>query len=896
MKPSYRFSNWAIVFLVLALSVLPGVAQAQSDSGTVTGQVLDSSGNPLSGAEISIVGTTLATVSGEQGSYRIVAVPAGTRTLEFTYLGYGTSMVEVEIAAGSTLTQNTILEPFGDQIVVLGSPLLEGQAKALNRQKSAINISNIVAADQIGRFPDPNAAEAIQRVPAVTLTRDQGEGRYVLVRGTEARLNSTTINGERIPSPEAGIRDIALDVIPADLLQSIEVSKALTPDMDGDAIGGTVNLVTKRAPEETRASASFAGGHMDLMDDTITNGSVSHGRRYNDNKTGLLLSASAISANRGSDNFEPEYDDGELDELQLRDYTIKRERYGATFSLDQKASDHAEYYLRGLWNNYQDTEIRRRYRQRVGKDSLERDMKDRLQESDITSLTAGGLYQTGVTTVDYRFAWNKAKEETPNQLSPGFEQEDVEFNPNVTPTSIDPNNIRANPLNEDFGAYEFDVIESEFKSAQEEDLVGAIDVSRGFYRDENFSGLWKFGAKMRFKEKSQVVDVVEWESEDDLLMSDFPSSWSSETPFLNGRYQIGTFPSPGALRQLFNSGALEGEHNLEEDLADFTSDEDTIAGYAMGELAYGSKMTLLVGARVENTETSYQAFELEFDEEGDPTALSPVTGGQSYTEFLPMIHLKYRVDDNSNFRAAVTRTLARPNFEDLAPFQLTNFEDEEIVRGNPDLEVTTAINLDLLYERYLEPLGIISAGVFYKELDNNVFFSTFEEDIGGNTFDIEQPINGEKADLLGFEFAYQNRFASLPAPWDGLGLYFNYTWVDGEADYPDRAAAPLQGQAEQTGNLALSYEKGGFSGQVSLNLNSEYILLVGGEAAADEWIDEHFQVDFSMRQQLNDRWSMFLDLVNLGDEPYRVYEGVADRPRQEEYYSWWGTFGFRIDF
>ena len=896
MKPSFRFSSWAIVFLVFALSVLPGAAQAQGDSGTVTGQVVDSGGNPLSGAEITVLGTTLATVSGEQGTYRLLAVPAGTQTLEFTYLGYGTSTVEVEITAGSTLTQNTILEPFGDQIVVLGSPLLEGQAKALNRQKSAINISNIVAADQIGRFPDPNAAEAIQRVPAVTLTRDQGEGRYVLVRGTEARLNSTTINGERIPSPEAGVRDIALDVIPADLLQSIEVSKALTPDMDGDAVGGTVDLVTKRAPEEARASVSLAGGQVDLMDDSITNGSVTHGRRYNDNKTGLLLSASAISANRGSDNFEPEYDDGELDELQFRDYTIQRERYGATFSLDQKSSDQTEFFLRGLWNNYQDTEARRAKVMVVGDGEIERAIKDRLQEADITSLTAGGLHQTGVTTVDYRVAWNFAKEETPNQITSTFIQEDVEFNPNVTPTSINPNNIRANPLNEDFGAFEFDEIESEYKDSEEEDLVAAINVSRGFYRDENFSGLWKFGAKMRFKEKTQVVDVVAWESEDDLLATDFPSNWRSETPFLNGRYDIGPFFSASALRRLFNSGSLEGEQDLEEDLADFTADEDTIAGYAMGEFAYGNRMTLLVGARVENTETSYRAFELEFDEEGDPSALSPVTGGQDYTEILPMIHLKYRVDDKSNLRAALTRTLARPNFEDLAPFQVTNFEDEEIVRGNPDLEVTTAVNLDLLYERYLEPLGIISMGVFYKELDNNIFFSTFDEDIGGDTFEVEQPINGDKADLLGFEFAYQNRFASLPAPWDGLGLYFNYTWVDGEADYPDRPAAPLQGQAEQTGNLALSYEKGGFSSQVSLNFNSEYILAVGGEAAEDQWIDEHFQVDFSMRQQLNDRWSLFLDLVNLGDEPYRVYEGVANRPRQEEYYSWWGTFGFRIDF
>ena len=144
--------------------------------------------------------------------------------------------------------------------VTVTAPILEGQARALNQQQNAPNIMNVVSADQIGAFPDPNAAEAVQRVPGVSIQRDQGEGRYVLVRGTEARLNSMMIDGERIPSPEGDIRSVALDVIPADLLESIEVTKALTPDMDGDAIGGAVNLVTRQAPEKRRVFVDLGGG------------------------------------------------------------------------------------------------------------------------------------------------------------------------------------------------------------------------------------------------------------------------------------------------------------------------------------------------------------------------------------------------------------------------------------------------------------------------------------------------------------------------------------------------------------------------------------------------------------------------------------------------------------
>jgi TonB-dependent receptor len=403
------------------------------------------------------------------------------------------------------------------------------------------------------------------------------------------------------------------------------------------------------------------------------------------------------------------------------------------------------------------------------------------------------------------------------------------------------------------------------------------------------------GAKARFKDKAQEVDVFEYEADEDLPLVPFLDNWTSETPFFDGQYIIAPFQRPDSMRNLLNSGALEGERILEEDLADFKAEEDTLAAYGMTEIAFGANATFLGGVRVENTETGFNAFELAFDEEGDPLELIPVEGGTDYTEWLPMFHLRYQVGDNSNLRAAITRTLARPNFEDMAPFQLTNFEDEEIERGNPDLVPTTAWNLDLLYERYLEPLGVLSAGIFYKDLTDNIYFSTFDEEFSGIEFEVTQPVNGEAASLAGLELAYQNRFSKLPGPWDGLGLFFNFTFTDSEAEYPHRESSRLQGQAEQVGNLALSYEKFGFSGAISANYNSEYILEVAEEAIEDIWLDKHLQIDLRARYQLTKQWSLFLEMVNLTNEPYRVYEGVTDRTRQEELYGWWGTFGFRWD-
>jgi TonB-dependent receptor len=347
---------------------------------------------------------------------------------------------------------------------------------------------------------------------------------------------------------------------------------------------------------------------------------------------------------------------------------------------------------------------------------------------------------------------------------------------------------------------------------------------------------------------------------------------------------------------MWENGEFElDEKDLESDLNDFDSSEDTMAAYGMVELLFGGATTLMGGVRVENTSTKYDAFELVYDEEGDPVSLEPISGDKDYTEWLPQVHFIYKLDDRSNLRAAITRSLARPNFEDIAPWRLVNREDEEIELGNPDLDVTTAWNADLMWERYLQPIGIISAGLFYKQLEDNIFIFNFDEEIDGIEYEVTQPRNGESADLWGIELAYQNNFTNAQGFWGGFGLYLNYTYVDSEAEYPDRETTRLQGQSEHTGNIALIYEKYGFSGRLSYNYNGKSIVEIGGEAAEDLWVDDHAQLDFLGRVQVSNKISLVLELINLTDEPYRVYEGVPERPRQEEYYSWWGLLGVRFD-
>ncbi len=879
---------------IFLLSLLLLSATAMLADGGVRGLVLDAAGNPLPGARVTATESGARVAADADGSYTLTGLPAGKITLEVEYLGFDPVTQEVDVPEGGIATADIRLEStvFEEALTVQGNWQLQGQARALNQQKNALNIKSIVAADQIGRFPDPNAAEAAQRIPGIALQRDQGEGRYVSIRGASPGDSSVQINGVRLPSPEGGGRDVALDVIPADLMEAIEVTKAVTPDMDADAIGGVVNLITKVAPENTRISAALGAGHNDLMDDGIQLGNVTYGGRFGDGRTGVILAGSAFETDRGSDNFEASYDDGELEELDLRDYTITRERYGLTAGIDHNVSDSSQIRWNGIWNEFGDQEFRRRNTRVVADDEVERELKDRYEEQEILSTSFGGNNLLGGSTLlEYKVAFSSAEEEEPGRLDTKFVQEDVPFLTNVTPDFIDPNDIIADAIGEDPDGYELDDIVQEDNLTTDEELSAQLDVSLPL--GEN--GLWKFGVKGRFKEKNQDVEVNVFEADDVTIASFRDNSFRNPSPFFDGRYALGQVIDPAAPRRLIRELGLVPEKDIEEDLADYEASEDTLAAYAMAEALLTDRVTLAGGVRFEQNDTDYTSSELVFDEDGDFAGTTLQRGSRDSSELLPSVHLTYEIDDSSNFRAAASRTLSRPRFSDLVPFQLLIQEDLEIERGNPDLEFTTSINLDLLYEKYFTSVGVFSAGIFYKDISDNVFLGTSEELRGGETFEVTRPLNGEGGEIQGLELAFQNRFRSLPGAWSGLGLYGNATFIDSEARYTGRPDTRLPGQADTVVNFALSYERSGFSGRLSYNLTSDWILEVGGDASEDQIVDDHGQLDLSLRQSFG-KWSLLLDVINLGDEEYRVYEGDELRTIQDEIYGWSATLSARIDF
>ena len=898
-----------VLLLAAAIALAPSATARAQSSGTVVGRVVDADTRaPLPGADVRLDGTAFAAASDRTGGFRITGVPAGQYTLLVVYLGHAEQRAEVTVAAGDAVSVDVELakNAFSEAVQVT-APIGEGQAAALNQQRTALNITNVVSADQIGRFPDPNAAEATSRIPAVSIARDQGEGRYVLIRGTEARLNSMLIDGERIPAPEGDLRQVALDAVPADQLQQIEVSKALTPDMDADAIGGAVNLVTKQAVSRPTMLFSAGGGYNGLQSSwNQGQANLTLGRRFDGGRLGLLVGSSASSLERGSENFEAEYNGGALADMQLRDYQVTRERYGVNAAADVRLPSNGTLTVRGIFNEFKDAEINNRVRFRPPNGRNEFVLKNRDQNQHIRSVQASGQHLLGTTTLDYRGSWAASQEHQPDRLDTIFRQSRVTFAPNVSASSIDEDNIQPNASSVNPAVATLNTQELDVFKTNDRDLTASVNLRITLPGSATSARFLKVGAKIRDKRKDRAQDLTVGSP-----VGTVPFSQLQDTGFSNGKFLDWLKASPG-YASLFTSGidpakarayfnALPAANRVldrESDANDYEANEMVLAGYAMAELFVNNRLTLLPGVRYERTDVDYTGYEVQFDEDGDYASTRPINGGDTYGFLLPALHVKYAVDDRSNVRAAYTRTLARPNYYDLVPYELVFQEDAEISRGNSTLTATTSDNLDLMAERYFSSVGLISGGAFYKRLGDYIYPFRFRETVRGEAFDVTQPQNGDRASLWGVELALQNQLRFLPAPFDGFGVYANYTWTTSSAKFPGRSGddATLPGQSTHIGNAALSYEKRGFSARASLNFHGKYLDAVGETAESDVYYDDHTQLDLNVSQRLTKHLRLYVDVLNVTNAPLRYYFGEPNRPIQQEYYRSWAFFGLRANF
>jgi TonB-dependent receptor len=915
-------------------------------TGAIRGKIVDRNQDlSLPGATVLLPELQKGAVSNADGSFQLLNVPAGTHQLVVRYLGYQDHLVSVEVTENKTTLVSIELSPGtvqGQEVVVFGDRLV-GQAKALNVQKTNPNITNIVAADQIGRFPDANVGDAMKRIPGITVQNDQGEARFGLIRGTEPRFNTVMLNGERIPSAESDTRTVQLDLIPSDMVQSIEVSKTLTPDMDADAIGGSVNLVTRAAPNELRVSGTLGSGYNFLSQKPIYLGSAIIGKRFFDEKLGIILSGNYHNHNFGSDNVEfewettgPENGNREyLTDMQVRRYDVWRIRRSLSASLDYKLGTNSTIFLRTIYNRRDDYEnrFRLRYRFDSGKKvdgfaglpnadgmvenaRVEVQLKGggvnvrdrRLERQNMTSTTLSGEHLLGNRiNLNWSATYAYASEDRPDERYINFRLNNVNLRP-LTGDQQFANVALASPLNYQAGSFRGFDVNNNF--TDERDLNTRLDVTVPLTSQGAFANSLKAGVRTRNKAKVSLPSTAFLVPSTDVTWGALETGDFSDSGYLAGegrtRYNVGAFPTPQSLGRFENQFNATREDAPEAYLGDnFEATENITGTYLMLNQNLGTNLFVIAGARLEHTRVSYSANQLDFDEDGDLASVTRTQGTDDYLNLMPSLHLRYNLTPNTIFRAAWTNTLARPNYIDLAPRRLVLREDNELEEGNPGLDATTAMNFDLMAEHYFKSVGIVSGGVFYKDINNFIYNSVMRDYVDpgtGNRFDLyTQPQNGSGAYLRGLEVAYQRQLDFLPGFLKGFGVYTNYTFNDSRVEsFPGREgeALPLPGTAKHNFNASLSYETAKLVLRASLNHHSDFIdpgEISSSGAFYDRYQDRMTQVDVNGSYAFNPRFRIFAEGNNLTNQPLRFYQGTRMRTMQAEYYNMRWQFGLKFD-
>jgi TonB-dependent receptor len=317
----------------------------------------------------------------------------------------------------------------------------------------------------------------------------------------------------------------------------------------------------------------------------------------------------------------------------------------------------------------------------------------------------------------------------------------------------------------------------------------------------------------------------------------------------------------------------------------------------MGEFYLGSKLFLLPGVRLEYTSEDFVGRNVRFDPKGNWLGSDPLEVTASYVVPLPDVHLRYALTPDDNIRIAFTRSIARPNVHDAVPYRAQDDSALTVAMGTPGLRPTKSWNVDAMAEHYFKSIGVVSAGVFYKDLADYIYTFTQQQQIGGVQYLVTQPLNGEAATLGGVEFALQNHLRFLPSPFNGIGVYANYTYTNSTAHFPGRAAdATLPGQSKHVGNIAGSYERGGFDGRISVNFHGSYLDTVGADATQDRFYDRSTQMDITLLQKVARNARVYFNLLNVNDALLRYYQGQTQYVQQEEHYHWWAEFGVKVGF
>ena len=826
------------------------------------------------------------------------------------------------------------------------------EVEAREAQKEAPNLIDIATIEEMRKLPDVTTAEAVRRIPGVSIETDEGEGRYVNIRGLDADLNSTTFGGLRLPptnnaSPFGGYRAVTLDSIPIGMVGAITVTKSNLPSMDAEALGGTIEITPKTAPErgEPFLDGHVGSGYEPLRQTYITDVAVSAGGRfggrgapadgggaaYSDHPFSIVVTGTYYEDKRGIDDVEPAYfNDGAhpyfaISNLQQRDYELNRKRHGYGIDLGYEPDGDSGYYIRAFEAGYRE----RYWRQFLnlnpdgntnttadgqlidtlagapaGSFPVQMALRDESETSKDQVAVVGGKNLFRGNTLTYRLGYTKGSWYKPYDYNSSFNYTAPLGNAAIT---YGPNGLGHTPLYAITGAeyvnpanYALSGFGNSSAYNFDKEKSAAID----FEMPVSWSGVdtegFKIGGSARIRNKRTTGQPTSYATLPAPLLSDI-TSWTSESYYHN-QYQNPPDIPPGYLQASLGPGTIAGTDAGSYLQQFLDAREDVYAAYVQYQMRRG-RLGIVAGVRFEGTRDSSDAFLVQttngtpsLDANGNPMA-TPVHASHGYNDAFPGLQARYEFQPDLIARASWSSTLARPGFNQANASQSVDLGSGQVTVGNPKLRAATANSFDLSVEKYLPQAGILSLGVFDKEIsDYIVGNNTGTETLFGVPLRILTFANSGSSYVRGFELNWQQHFTMLPGFLSGLGAGANYTLADSRFSIRPGEHSSLPSSSRNTWNASVFYEKYGLTLRLAAYYVSADLFAIGSNKTGDIYNASRTFMDLGGSYAIRADWSVYLNAKNLINTPHAFYQGSLDRPIQREFYQQTYQLGLRFNY
>jgi iron complex outermembrane recepter protein len=927
LRRAFRLTGFIALWMI---ALTPVTVRAQAgDFGVIAGQVVNEATNaPLSGALIVLEGDARVTaVSGSDGRFRLTNVPAGPRTLVVSYTGLDTAKTEVAVPAGSSVQSTVYLTSDVYKMEAFSvSTVREGQAMSINDQRMAANVKNVISTDAFGNVADTNLANVLTKIPGVTGVRDEGEDFRISVRGINPDLNSVSVDGTLLAgaTTRGTDRSFEIDKVSTNSIESIEIIKSPTPDMDADSIGGKINLRTKSAFDRQgrEITYSLAANHHLYYERTHPSGSITYSDVLGANRRlGFAFNASYSRTFSPVSSFRAGYLNPTLtapalmNDFQTSEDDIQLDRIGVGLKVDFKLSDTTSLFFNSIYNNFDDNMTQHKQRVRSTNSA------QIVELSELVTAFNNGQYEyemearrrtvkTGMVQIGGRSDWDKylLEYDVSHSTSRGTEgRENLSLRVNGVGYRIDrsqhlyfPKVTKiSGPDITDYDNAFVDTLDAQDKQAWDRVTAGQVNLTRKF--DDGLLTDIKTGIRFRSQEKRQDRYEPRWRyfgadgiagrvnglSDDNL--NRFRDTGRRVGP-VYGRYSSPIWPDWLAMHQDIRANPQkyvfdEVRAYQTDRSADLTAGEDITAAYLQGNIKIGN-FSALGGVRVERTETNGVSWarNVSLPVLSQYNRIAEISGG--YTDTFPGLHLKYEPRPGLILRASASTSIGRPNFNELAPGFNVNVATQTVSQNNPDLAPQFSENYDLSAEYYLKSVGLVSASVFRKDLEGFIFSRQSVVGSGAsNGFDgefegyiLNTRTNGGWARVTGLELNYQQQLTFLPGLLNGFGVYGNLTALSTEGTYNGTVVLKdIAGFIKRSGNLGLSYIKHNYTIRLSANYEGDSMRGFNPDPARRNYMVSRTTVDFSVRYAYRPRLNFFVDFKNLFNEKEFQYTGLEHR-------------------